>query len=181
MTSPSRLIRVAAAAVSALALTGCASMKVDSYVDRSTDFTRYRTYDWAPAERFSTGDPRLDNNPFFQERLQAGVEAALAAKGFEKSTSESPDLLIHYHASISQRIDVSRIDREHGYDDEDDRPFMYEAGTLGLDFIDARTNRLVWRGWAEDTIDGVIDDQAWMEQKIDEAVTRILERLPRRL
>jgi hypothetical protein len=77
---------------------------------------------------------------------------------------------------------VSHLDRQHGYREDDGRrPSAYEAGTLVLDFVDTRTNRLVWRGWAEDTVDGVIDNQDWMEQKIDEAVTRILETRPRRL
>ena len=57
---------------------------------------------------------------------------------------------------------------------------VYDAGTLLLDFIDTRTNTLAWRGWAEGSLDGVIDDQQWMEKTLDEAVESILERLPRR-
>jgi hypothetical protein len=39
----------------------------------------------------------------------------------------------------------------------------------------------VWRGWAEDSINGVIDNQEWMEQAIDQAVARILRQLPQGL
>jgi hypothetical protein len=39
----------------------------------------------------------------------------------------------------------------------------------------------VWRGWAEDSFDGVVENQDWMEAEIDEAVARILETLPRGL
>ena len=46
-------------------------------------------------------------------------------------------------------------------------------------FVDTRTNRVVWRGWAEGSVDGVIDNQQWLEQRVDEAVRRILARLPR--
>jgi hypothetical protein len=53
------------------------------------------------------------------------------------------------------------------------------TGTLFIDFIDTRTNRLAWRGWAEGSVDGVIDDQRWMEKVIDETVAKILARLPR--
>lgn len=76
------------------------------------------------------------------------------------------------------------MDREHGYcyaDDCQAGVIEYEAGTLVLDIVDARTNRVIWRGWAERGMDGVIDNQEWMEEEIDEVVTRILERLPRRL
>ena len=56
---------------------------------------------------------------------------------------------------------------------------MYDAGTLLLDFVDARTNMMVWHGWAEGSMDRVIDNQEWMDQRIDDAVTRILQKFPR--
>jgi hypothetical protein len=39
----------------------------------------------------------------------------------------------------------------------------------------------VWRGWARGSLDGAINDQAWLEERVDEAVARIMERLPRAL
>ena len=44
--------------------------------------------------------------------------------------------------------------------------------------MDPRSNQLMWRGWAERGLDGVIDDQTWMDATIDDAVTRIMARLP---
>ena len=77
-------------ALSAVALTGCASMDVSSYVERGIDVTQYRTYTWGPTEGLATGDPRLDNNQFFDERVRADVEKGLASRGFEKTTSGTP-------------------------------------------------------------------------------------------
>ena len=104
----------------------------------------------------------------------------MTAREFEKVTTATPDVWLHYHASINQRLDANGADRPHG-ECEDCTPSVYDAGTLMLDFVDARTHRLVWRGWAEGRFDGAIDNQDWMEQRIDEAVARILARLPRRL
>ena len=179
MNGSSRVNRCAVAAIGALMLTACASLTVRSYSAPEFNFTEYQTYNWGPADAAATGDPRLDNNPFFRERLQADVERQLATRGLEKTASGIPDLLIHHHESVEQRIAVPAVDREHGTC-RDCRPTIYEAGTLTIDFVDTRTNRLVWRGWAEGAVDGVIDDQEWMEQKIDEAVIRILARLPQR-
>jgi len=39
---------------------------------------------------------------------------------------------------------------------------------------------LLWRGWVEANVDGVVGNQHWMEAQIDEAVARIFDRLPRR-
>ena len=185
MYSPFRLSRLTTAlAVSTfvVAVAGCAPVKVNSYLERGADFARYRTYNWGPVDSWTTGDPRLDNNPFFQERVRAAVDKQLANKGFEKTTSDGANVRLHYHASITQQLDAKSIDTEYGYcDNHDCRPYVYEAGTLLLDFVDTRTNRVVWRGWAEGSLDGVIDNQQWLEQRVDEAVERILRRLPRAL
>jgi len=172
-------LAAAVAAVAAITLAGCAAT-VRSYVDRRADFTQYRTYAWGPADTFTTGDPRLDNNAFFRDRLQQAADARLTARGFEQTDMESADLLLHYHVNVTQRIDVNELDRQYGYC-EDCRASVYDAGTLTLDLIDVRTGRLVWRGWAERSIEGILDRQDWMERRIDEAVARVLERLPRRL
>jgi hypothetical protein len=49
-----------------------------------------------------------------------------------------------------------------------------------FDLVDAQTNQVVWRGWVEGSLDGVVNNQEWMEQKIDEVVARIFEKCPRR-
>lgn len=180
MHSPiTRLGRFTVLVLSALILTGCASMNVNSYVERGIDIRQYHTYDWGAPGIFSTGDPRLDNNRFFDERVRTRVEKVLASRGFTKTTSGTPDLLVHYHANVTQEIDIRNIDREYAYCDAADcRPYLYDTGTLFVDLVDPSTNKLVWRGWAEGSVDGVIDNQEWMEARIDDAVTRILERLP---
>jgi hypothetical protein len=131
-----------------------------------------------------TGDPRLDKNPFFKDHVEGAVEKQLAARGFEMSASGTPDLIIHYHASITQRIDVNRVDRGYGYcygADCQSGVIEYEAGTLVLDLVDSRTNRVIWRGWAQDTVEGVLDNEDEMARQINRAVTRMLARLPPRL
>ena len=45
---------------------GCATMNVNCVPGAGVDLRQYRTYDWAPPDTWSTGDPRLDNNRFFR-------------------------------------------------------------------------------------------------------------------
>jgi hypothetical protein len=177
------LLRVAAMALVTLVATSCATtMTVSSHVERGLDFRQYRTYDWGPADALPTGDARLDKNPFFKDHMQGAVETALAAKGLELTRSESPDLLIHYHANVTRRIDVNSLDRTYGYCNGADCPtdrMEFEAGTLVLDFIDTRTNRLVFRAWAQNHLQDILKDSDSMAKTIDEAVTRMILRLPR--
>jgi hypothetical protein len=170
---------VVGVSIAALALAGCATLRVNSYLERGADFTRYRSYAWAERRDFSTGDPRLDNNRFFSQRVEEAVDMQLAARGFEKMSAGTADLLIHIHVRVDQRIDTAAFaPNDQRCIVEECQPEIYDAGTLMVDLLDRRTDRLAWRGWAERSFDGVIDDQKWMETTIDKAVARILARLP---
>jgi hypothetical protein len=168
--------------IAAAVLAGCATMGVSSFVDRTADFSRYHTFGWGPPDALPTGDPRLDNNPFFKDHLEGAVEKSLAARGFTRAASGTPDLLIHYHASVTQRLEVDSADRRFGYCYRDCEPHVvqYDEGTVVLDVVDTRTNKVVWRGWARDTLDGVLENQALMDRKIDEAVQRMMQLFPAR-
>lgn len=178
-----RLMNATAGAIATLALTGCASaMNVSSHVERGLDVTQYRSYDWGPADALPTGDHRLDTDPFFHDHMQGEVEKALAVRGFEKAASGTPDLLLHYHASINWRLDVNREDRRYGYCYRAEclpDVIEYEAGTLVLDIVETRTNRVVWRGWAQEKVEDALNNRDRMSRQIHEAVTRMLARFPR--
>ena len=177
-----RLIAAAAAAVILLTITGCATMAGGSYVARGIDFTTYRTYEWGPPDALPVGDARLDNNAIFQDHLQGEIDKQLAARGIERAAAgTTPDLRIHYHASVERDLRVDEVDAAFGacpsYDCQG-RVTRFEAGTIVLDFLDARTNALVWRGWAKDSLDGIIANQDLLERQIDAAVALMLEDLP---
>jgi hypothetical protein len=170
------------AAAAGLAGACALPMSVSSHVDRSVDFAKYRTFDWGPADALPTGDPRLDRDPFFQDHFQGAVQRELVSRGIRLASSSPPDLLVHYHANVTERIDVNQVDRAHGYCGSGDCPpemFRYEAGTLVLDLMDAQTNKLVWRGWAQNRVEEMLGDRDRMEETIDQAVRQMLRRLPR--
>src|SRR5690349_6664149 len=128
--------------------TGCASLQVRSFSDRAATFNRYHTYRWADDRPRATGDPRLDSNPFFEDRLTSDADRELAARGYEK-TAGTADLVLHYHANFSQRLDVAERDASYGLCNGCEPGSVYDAGTIMLDFVDPTTNTLVWRAWAE--------------------------------
>jgi hypothetical protein len=169
---------LAAAALVALAFTGCVTMSVSSHLDRDVDFTAFHTWDWGKADALPTGDARLDNNQFFQDFLQGAVERSMARSGFARVTgNEKPQLLVHYHTNVNQRFQVGEpVNCAPG----DCRPEVtdYEQGTLVIDVVDTATNRVVWRGWAQDSLSGIIDNQDRLEAKTDEAVRKIFAQFP---
>jgi len=184
------LLRFAMTILATATLSACATTAtVGSHVDPDLDLSRFRTFDWGPADALPTEDARLARNPAFKDRVQGAVEKGLAARGFQLiARGDTADLLIHYHANISQRINVNHADRAYGYGacarSQADCPtdlVEYEAGTLVLDVVDARTNKLVWRGWARTSVDGMLRKPDVMAKTINETVARILLRLPPKL
>ena len=180
-----RIRTLALAALSTLVVAGCASTSVSSHVRSGLDVSRYHSYDWGPADALPAGDPRLERDPFFQDHLRGEVEKAMTLRGFTWSAAgERPDLLVHYHANISDRLDVDRLDTQRGYcgDGGCDVPTVkYEAGTLVIDVIDARTHRLIWRGWAQSAVKDMLENQDTMARRITEAITRMFEEFPKPL
>jgi hypothetical protein len=169
--------RMYAMAVAGLLLGGCAAVTAGSYVTPRAGLTGYATYAWAPDDETPTGDPRLDSNPFVRERVRTGVDRELSTRGYLPAAGGIPDLMVHIHMSVTQVIDTSLIDQQFCVE-TDCRPFVYQAGTIVVDLVDAVTNTLVWRGWAESNLGDLIDDQAALDRRVDESVTRILARLP---
>jgi hypothetical protein len=169
-------------AASALVVAGCATIRVSSHSDRGLIWSKYTTYDWGPADALPAGDPRLDKDPFFEDRVEGAIEKAMAKRGFVRApASGQPDLLIHYHASITERLDVDRLDRSSAYcatAECSSGVTRYEAGTLVVDIVDATSNVLIWRGWAQGSVEGVLGNRDRLRRRIDESVTRMFESLP---
>ena len=165
-----------------LLIGACASVNAGADFTPGVSLDRYRTFDWGGGDTLPVGDPRLDNNPFFDARVRAAVELELAAKGMRRVTT-SPDLLVHYHASVRQRIDVIRMDEDRGYSSPanrtGDKVVDFEEGTLIIDVAEPKAKTILWRGWAQTDVRGMLDDPREMEKRIGKAVRLMMQRFPR--
>ena len=169
----------------AAALSACSTMQIASDYDVGTSFAGYRTWAWAPEPRQPTGDPQLDSD-LLDKRVRRAVEHELPARGFQQVKSGA-DFLVDYHVALASKIQVRAIGSPYGYGPGDWELFgpggtyarTYDEGSLILDFVDAKTNELVWRGiaWAEVY---PADGPEERERKVNEAVRRIVERFPPR-
>ena len=174
-----RFVHRAASMLLAVAAASCMTMRVASHLETGADFSQYRTWDWGAPDNLPTGDPRLDNNAFFIDHLTGAIEHALARQGLTRvDAGIKPDLLFHYHANVNQRFDVVEATDCIGGDCKA-QAIDYDQGTLVIDAVDARTNKLVWRSWAQDSVQGVIDNQDALERKVDEAVATMFAQFPR--
>lgn len=161
--------------------TGCATVTTGADFAPETRFPEFSTYSWGPRDDLPTGDARLDNNPFFDARVRSAVEWELTTRGL-KPVDGPADLLIHYHISVQQRIDVQAVDQVAGYSypgqPRDSAFYVYDEGTLIVDLVDSRSRQVIWRGWAKTNIEGVIDNPDRLKARVDEAVAGMFQRYP---
>jgi hypothetical protein len=140
--------------------------------DKQTDFQSLKTYDWM------TVPEKADIDGLNVKRVKKAVNAALKAKGF-MMTSNNPDFLIAVHMGSTDKVHIE--DWGYGYSRHGryrrSTSYQYEEGSLILDFIDAKSKSMIWRGVAKAVVDKV-DTPEKAEKIINEAVKKILKNFP---
>lgn len=173
----------------AATLAGCASMKIQTEFDPAGQYGNYRTYAWLQTAP-GTDQPPAVRNPTVRARVIGMIDNGLAAKGLKLAPAGTePDLLLWVMGATQQRVEVSTYGYAYGGGMYAYGPYgsmgtmmpvtearAYTEGTLILDFVDARSKQLVWRGVASDTLSSPTVPLS----VIDEAVTKILAEYPPR-
>lgn len=120
--------------------------------DKSVDFAGFRTYAWADG----TNVPE----PLVHQRIVDAVDVQMTLKGLQQvHRTSKPDVLVAYHAAFDRTLQVSGFGtgwgpyRWGGTRTVSARTEEILVGTMIVDLIDARTNRIIWRGTATRDVD----------------------------
>jgi len=156
--------------------------EVKVYPSKSDDLTRYKTYQWLPVRVFSKSSGLLEDDPDVAPLIRQAVTRELARKGYTEVARDgellllvmgmgtsSPQLegfLLVYNWDVFWGYDpiaapVSRVNRE---------------GTLAVGFVNARTNKGVWLGYATEAL----GRPETLGKSIDKAASRLMKKLPAR-
>jgi hypothetical protein len=164
---PNAVATLAAVALGALVLAGCAAPKptLRSDYDRSANFATYRTYAYANP----VGTDKAGYSSIITQHFKNAIDAEMSARGYRKVESD-PDLLVNFHANATEKVDVRSTPTPtmgmgvgyggyYGYRGSmyaawpmytnDVSTVRYQVGTLNVDVVDARRKQLVWEGVAE--------------------------------
>jgi hypothetical protein len=114
--------------------------RVDVSFDPSVDFSRFRNYllleSKNPSKAKSCHQAILDS-----------IQISLATRGLlPVDDGEQPDLLIVYNAGIKEEVSIQGY--EYRYASAWPEKIIEQPETLIVDLVDAKHNRLVWRGVA---------------------------------
>lgn len=156
-------------------LLGCSDVRTRSEFNPKFDFRKLRVYEWLPVAQDDT-IRHID-----VERVRRAVNKDLRFKGFRLATEE-PDFLIAMSIGTQHRStavgDTSGWNRfSGGAGPQDHRRINYEEGTLKLDFIDRKTNRIFWQGEARAMLRNRPSPEK-VEARITETVGKMLRDFP---
>ncbi|WP_136798676.1 MULTISPECIES: DUF4136 domain-containing protein [Desulfosediminicola] len=144
----------------ALLLGGCSTVRVNQDYKPGTNFSQYRSYHWQQPAASTSEDMRVQN-PLLHERFQQAINAGLAGRGLFPG---APDFLVTYNYRIETRIQSEPYSTSVGYGYGRSYRYsgvafgtggmirQYDVGILVIDFYDARTGALIWRGTGSEIV-----------------------------
>jgi len=167
-------------------LVSCETVSVATNHDPAAPFGRYKTYTLAPAGKGQT------MSPVAEAALRDSLRTELAAKGITETSGKNADLDIVRHVFIQEKVSVQQY-TDWGYGYHGGWPYgygyygmwpgapmtymdvtQYHEGTMVIDFVDARTKKLVFRGVGN----AVVGGHEANAEKIREGIKKMVAEYP---
>ena len=116
--------------------------------DHNASFSQYHTYAWA------SNNANQIQNSILAQVAQQDINTAMQSKGLQLvQESQSPDLLLTASGGMKEQTSYTAWGmRGFGGGMGELTPQQNVEGTLIVDLYTAKTQTLVWRGVAEDTL-----------------------------
>ncbi|MFC3609500.1 DUF4136 domain-containing protein [Stutzerimonas tarimensis] len=176
-------------------LAACQSPRQQLDYDQSRDFSVYRSWSWQePPLRYQPDDARLVSD-LTEQRIREAVAEQLDQRGL-RPAGETAD------ADLRVQAWMILDDRQHqivthygsgfawghpwrgGYMAApvyaESRSIDYQVGTLQIDLIDTRDNRLVWRGSSSQVVSSRTLSPSDRAGEVRELVRQVLSQYPPR-
>ena len=140
--------------------------------NHSQSFTEYHTYAWA------TDNANKVQDSILAQVAQQDIDAALQGKGLQKvQESQNPDVIVTANGGLKQQTSYTAMGmRGFGGGMGSITPEQNVVGTLIVDLYDAKSQSLVWRGIAQDTLNNNGNKN---QQLVQKAVTKMFKQWPK--
>lgn len=177
-----------------LALSACSSVDTSWDYNPDVNFSQIKTFAWTTVDNDGS-QYHLDG--LMDERVRHAVDHEMAVKGIKQVAKDKAQVLVNYLTKVNTKVDINTFTNYYGYNPYYPyyganggwgRPWgsipvtetqvkEYNVGTLIIDIIDAKTDKLIWRG----SLGGIIRDKDTPQQRvqfINKAVNEILANFP---
>jgi hypothetical protein len=157
----------------------CSSIQVGVDHDATYDFSGKQTYSWR--------DGIPSPNELSQKRIVAGVEQALESSGLRKVEQGKPDLWVVSEVTGRQEVRSTGTTTSVGVSrstswgrvgvgtSSGNKVYEVTVGTLVLVILDGKTDEVVWRAQAEETVS---NDPERTKEVINEIIGKAFANFP---
>lgn len=157
------------ALILAVLLASCSGRApVHSDFDPTIDFPAYRSFRLVrPAVMMPPDAARADQRVL--DTIFDTIEQDLLARGLsEPGAGAQLNVSVTVHVGEQTGADRGGYRFDVSGDRVDDPVYQFRQGTLVIDFFDAFTDQLVWRGWAQDAVSRTDDfDLAYLARVVE--------------
>lgn len=171
-----------------LMLSACSTLKTTSDFDPNASFANLKTYNWLPQKFKPSGDPKLDSNQLLHKRINLAMENWFNQHGYSKQSASEADLLIGYFVVVEQKTEITVLHdsygypygwRRYGYYPTRSQTYAreFDQGTLIIDIVSNKTQKLLWRGTAIDEIEPLPTPEE-KSARVQSVVDAILQAFP---
>jgi hypothetical protein len=163
-----------------LILFSCNPIFVHSDYEKDTDFSKYKTFAY-----FKNGIDKLEISTLDKKRILRSIDEQMLLKGFVKA--EQPDFLISIFTKAREDVNVNQFNNgwgmgmgwgwgfnNFGFGNQMNVSTQVQS-TLFIDFLDAKTNELIWQGEGENSLP---KDPRERDETVKKIVTKILLQYP---
>jgi hypothetical protein len=166
----------------ALCSTAAQAQKTSSGYDQSVDFSHFRTFMFAEGQGA--------RNPYVKQMIVAALERELRAKGLTKVDANA-DLRVVYLAASGFNLRVGSVSFGYavnpvysGMVPAGSQMWDVTTGTLLIDLFDNKTDRIVFRGTAQDVLQRAPSadaqtDARLVSKQINKGIARIFKKYPK--
>ncbi len=167
-----------------LLFSGCSSSKVlKTEKSDAADFSSYKTFDFYKVA--ASGDTNAQKFNENVEKLEDAIAIKLQKFGYLLSKT-NPDLLINIGVVVREEIQTRQTDlrtdapryigqRRYSWKSQEVEVGRYRQGTVTVDLVDRKQNKLVWQGAIEDIIP---QKTAKLEKTIKKGVEKLFASYP---
>lgn len=167
-----------------LALTACASSKVlNTEKADNVNFSAYKTFDFYQVE--AKGDTISKKFNDRVAKLQDAIALKMQRLGYLLSKT-SPDLLINIGIVVNEETQTRQTDfrtdaprymgqRRYSWKSEQVEVGTYREGTVTVHLIDAKQNKMIWKGAVQDILPG---KESRLDATIKKGVDKLLADYP---
>ncbi len=175
------------------------ALNISSDYDTNIDFSSLKNYRWHEPNNFNHSSVQYLADDITDQRIRTNVDQQLTKKGYHKLASGPVDFLVNYSVTVKDKASVRGYNSYNGYGSgfnyggrvgtrgsgvsigystgPSTTVNYYQQGTLVIDILDPKTDKLIWRGSANGRLPKEQNQQE-REKMIKEAVSKILQRFP---